>query len=80
VKLDKHQLQPIGAVGTADPSPPAAEQQSLFDPTTLVLLALFGAIVVTACWRVLLKIAIVGALALAFAGILVPVMWMTSRR
>ena len=78
VKLDKHQVQPVATVGAGDPSPPAAEQLSALDPTTIMLVALFGAIVVTAFWKVLLKVAIVAGLALVFAGILVPVMWMAS--
>jgi hypothetical protein len=78
VKLDKHQPQPTATVGTADPSPPVAAAAWAPDPTTILLLALFFAIVAMAFWRVLLKVVIVIGLALVFAAILVPVMWMAS--
>jgi hypothetical protein len=71
VNLAKHQPQPTAVVGTADPSPPAIASTGAFDLTTVLLLALFAAVVVSAFWRVLLRIAIVGALTLVFAGILV---------
>jgi hypothetical protein len=79
VKLDKHQPQPIATVGTADPSPPGFDPaQPPLDLTTILLLALFFAIVATAFWKVLLKVVIVVGVALVLAAILVPVVWMTS--
>ncbi len=79
VKSGQHQPQPTATVSTSEPPPAGGEQAPLPDLTTILLLALFGAIVVATFWKVLLKIAIVVGLTLVFAGILVPVM-MASRR
>ena len=77
VKLDQHQPQPGVAVTTADPSPPAREQAAAPDATTVLMLALFAAVVVSAFWKVLLRVVVVGALTLVFAGVLVvPLMLM----
>ncbi len=77
VKLDQHQQQATAAVGTADPSPPASQQAPAFDAVTVLLLALFAAIVVSAFWKVLVKLAIIAGLTLVFAGIfVVPLMVM----
>lgn len=78
VKLDTHQLQPVATVGTGDPSPPVAAATWAPNLTTILLLALFFAIVATAFWKVLLKVVIVVGVALVFAAILVPVMWIAS--
>ena|SRR3712207_831166 len=80
VKLDQHQQRTTAAVGTADPSPPASEQVQGPDAVSVLLLALFAAIVVIAFWKVLLKLAIIAGLTLVFAGMFViPVMMMQSR-
>ena len=77
VKPAKHQPMQATTTSTADPPPPASEHAAGFDGTTVLLLALFAAVVVTAFWKVLLRVAIVGALTLVFAGIfIVPLMVM----
>jgi len=77
VKLDQHQQQATAAVGTADPSPPASAPAPGLDALSVLLLALFFAIVVSAFWKVLLKLAIIAGLTLVFAGIfVVPLMVM----
>ncbi len=70
VKLDRPQAPSSAEVGTSDPSPPADATPG-FDVTTVLLLALFLALVVSAFWQVLLRMAIVAALTAVFAGILV---------
>jgi hypothetical protein len=76
VKLDRHQQQSGVVVGTPDPSPPAEPAAGL-DVTTVLLLALFVAVLVSAFWKVLLRLAIVAALTAVFAGIfIVPLMVM----
>ncbi len=57
-------------IRTPDPSPPA-ESAPGFDVTTVLLLALFVAVVVSAFWKVLLRLAIVAALTAVFAGIFI---------
>jgi Flp pilus assembly protein TadB len=80
VKSGQHQPQPTASVSVGEPSPQGGKQASLADPTTVLLLALFGAIVVMAFWKVLFKAAIVVGLTLVIAGILVPVMMMAQPR
>ncbi len=79
VKLDQHQPQWTAKVGTSDPSTPA-EAVPGFDVTTVLLLALFVAVFVSAFWKVLLRLAVVAGLTAVFAGIfIVPLMAMRHR-
>ena len=78
VKLGQHQPQQVTTNSTADPSPPAAEQNAAPDFGTILLLALVVAVAVRVFWKALLGLAVIAVLTLVFAGILVPVMMMSQ--
>jgi hypothetical protein len=78
VKLGKHQPQPTATVSTADPSLPPVQPTGGFDLTTVLLLAVFAAIVVRIFWKALLGLAVVAVLAVVFAGILIPMAMVTQ--